>query len=252
MLSMLLWGSTVLTADAAVETYFVDSREFQEAVLRDTIGVLTISVPEEEHETHAAGDATHAAGVLLTYRLETDGRFTPAGHISVRTLKGVNGWHYSSTFLFRVPIVRSESDYLEIVADVRADSRVWISIDGVRRFWSSPSDPRRAFITWLRADQPRIACGEGDVYPPAFDVFYLIGGQNRRLYDTPSMSGKIRILAAGSPLLDGIVFITAHQAGFGRVEVLKDVSSTPRFIGWIRLRDDQGRLTVWPISYDLC
>ncbi len=135
--------------------------------------------------------------------------------------------HYS---LYRFPVVASEDSYVQIIYDVKQNLRTWVSTDELENLFSVE-------VTWFDNLQ---VCS-------FVDMKSLLGTSNgRKIYENPDINSNYKVTWDDPP-----VFISAVKGNF--VQVSQISYDNPDYcnsddnvlLGWVRIRDDEGKLRLW-------
>lgn len=218
----LIFGSLPGKSDGPEEKVWLQPSEISNGVLRQTLGVATISVLTE-------------APSLPSYRLQ-GAAFVPAGQIDLPRVTAVNGWDYEGVTLRRFPVLAERDGRALLALDGTGDATAWIAVPKEEpQVGQFPQVRVRSFVS---AD------------PQGLDLYFLLGGERRKVYERPADDSPYRVVTPtslsfglyGRRVENGFLEIVESQRE-GQVRI-------PR--GWVRIRDAEGRLTLWYQSYDGC
>ncbi|MCP4903285.1 MAG: hypothetical protein GY906_40505 [bacterium] len=249
-------------ADAPYERFYPDATEIKDDVLIDTIGVLTITIPGSYTASKPNGGPGNS--------IFDDGelRFVPeysqlplhapdnaaAGTLSLQDVSPLSGYLWmgylsegtASTASLRFPIVRATGDFRQIIVDPKLDSRAWIKISEVTAIISSSGLWEPKPIREVYFNRPI----EGEEQTIFVDLFYLLIDRSRMLYEAADATSEHRSLASSttgqSQAMPNELHITRISNGFALVCIIDPCDEVPlQEVGWIKIRDNQNKLTVW-------
>jgi len=221
-------------AETPYEKYHVAYKKISREVLRNTVGILTISSGAQKGTT------------LRTYLWVAD-QFIPAAEIKVIETTPISsfGDHAASDSTsiakYRYPIIETIDPYARIVYDPVNDRSAWINLDETKKLFSSVTVTR---LNELSASLPLYV-----------DIFCFTNSGRRKVYKSPRAD-------------DGYFIVARSEERYGRLKVMELGEGylklgQPRFnqtsfeleavdpVGWIRIRDDQGQLTFWLKSVEV-
>ncbi len=178
--------------------------------------------------------------VLLTFYEKSGGGFRKTRTVNILATKPLSGYEYGGTRLQRFPAVSRNRSFVKIVYDVEKNLRAWVNLDDLSKP-EPEGTPAPVFVTWF--DQ-----GKYQDYD-CIDLFRLLREHPLRLYDGPCQTSRSRLVESydeiGKDAMNPVV--VEQRNGFVRLGFYDSCGGTIRKSGWwIRIRDDKGRLTIWP------
>jgi hypothetical protein len=216
----------------ADESYAVPAQELAEYVLRNMIGIVTISVgagPGDQEATPAIYD--------------NDGdRFTESGRILLRGTRPIGVYRVgtdpivnrSRAVVRRYPVLERKGMYLKVALDPSGRRTEWM-----RR------TPEGAFPNSIDYvdfnDAGSFRCYQ-------LDLYYLTGATERKLFEKPDKAAAFTTLAAtpgAAGFLGGDVVPLQRKGNFLEIAALRSLDDPRTGIGWVELKDAKGRMTVW-------
>jgi len=221
-------------ADAPSEKYHVAYRDISTEVLQNTIGILTINPGAKK-------------GTSLRIYLRQADRFVPDSLLKVLETTPISNFGYhnpegtSKIENYRYPIIEMIGRHARIVYDPVKNLSAWIDLDEMEKDFFTT-------VTLLNALNESL--------PYYVDIFCFTESSRRKIYKSPA-KGAEYFIAAKSDRRYGLLKVMEIGEGFVKV-------GNPRFnsesfelegvdpIGWMRIRDDQGRLTFWINDADGC
>lgn len=206
-------------ADCGDEAWVVPPNEIEPAVLSKVTAVMTLSVRNSSY--------TH----LTVYDIKA-GTFTVLAKISLEKVKGVSKAptcqpNANPLDGLRLPVIETQGPFVRAVLNAKYGSSTWIRPDefGSQYTINVSSFPPGTFI---RTDLLQ--------RPEGHSVF-----QNPSVEEPHTILPKDYLLLKVLRQVDNFILVGLPE-GEGGVKT----------IGWIRVRDEQGVLTVWPWYYDEC
>ncbi len=237
----LLLVSAPTFADGPAEHFHVTPSEIPPSVLRDTVGVLTLfTCPHGTDVSQCSlGDQSLT---LLDAPSKRSARFVPQLLRSTVPISS-NGYDreaFTQAVLeWRFPVVAVHSSFVCIVYDVPRNLRAWLSlphaISGDRGFFTSFER-----LLASRADQRFF-----------LDPLFLRGGAPAQLYSSASREHPTKLISERDELLIPV----AYRNGFVLVRsawATDSDSASPSVLGWLPVRDEEGRLLLWLVNSVTC
>jgi hypothetical protein len=214
------------------ESYEVPAQEIADYVLRNMIGIATISV--------GAGPGDQEATPAI---FDNDGnRFTESGRILLRGTRPISVYRVGTDALVnrsravvrRYPVLERKGMYLKVALDPSGRRTEWM-----RR------TPEGAFPNSLDYvdfnDAGSFRCYQ-------LDLYYLAGAKERKLFEKPDKSAPFSTLSANpgaAGFLAGDVVPLQRKGNFLEIAALRGLDDPRTGIGWVELKDPRGRLSVW-------
>jgi hypothetical protein len=209
-------------ADAPVERYHVEADQIAPRVLEDAIGVLSLNA------------GVKGGRFLTRFRHEAAAWVVRDTLDLLRETTPVSNFGYDlppdrrSVSNFRYPVVAVDSSYVEVVIDPVKDERAWLSTGEIER---------RFYHGLVRFDGPGPMKGGWGL-----DLLHLGDDENRMLYAVPdSQAARKSLRTAGKPLWKALLV----ENGYVQIGVDRCNGEPVEPIGWLRVRDDAGRLWIW-------
>ena len=242
--------------DAPVEKFYVSYSEIDEAVLKKTIGVLTIVIPntrpdEYEKKCFVKHNVSPFKG-LKKYKKES-GSFIFNGTLNYQELKPVSGWEWGFTEIMRFPVYEKHKNYLLIVYDPIKSLTAWINLETI---------PDKS--SFYGIDELYFKGNFKKYREKTIDIFSFMSSKSRKLYKQPSedadsiiipqSSSFKKLLDPGFATVSGYCyfFIMEIKNGF----ILIGIDEYDKYkkrnyykpVGWIKIRDSKNRFTIWPVT----
>ncbi len=190
-------------------------------------------------------------------RIETyarrSGAFVPDGDLDVMDIVPVNGCRWydelsDQTRTLKMPIVGVQGDFRQIVYDPIRNSRAWIHLTRLVELmkpltWYQPGDD--FFTEKLFGRNP-----PESLY---VDLFFFI--KSRKLYKAPDESAPFELITPetkepSDPLgytNYGSGTVTRIRNGFALLCFIDACTGKVMPLGWIKLRDEGGKITIWTV-----
>lgn len=228
---LLVIFTKMLVADGPYEKWHVEYGNDLRIVLTDIKGILTVnSGIKKGHEfvIYSKIDCSYECIDTLDILSET----VPVSNF---------GYHppieQNYVANYRFPIVDIDDKYICIVYNTKQNLKAWLNIDEIEIcFFTS-------VVMFEEIKEP---------VHDFVDIFYFTMSGNRKLYTEPSRDAKyrviskqgkykyLRIIAQKNDYVHIACFTMDYQAGM----------TTTEPIGWIRIWDDDGVLTIWIYNVD--
>ncbi len=241
VLPVLLLLAVPALADGPSEFFHVAHSAIPTPVLLETVGVLTLfpCVESTEISRCALGDQS----LIL---LDAPGRRSspPVPRLLRDTVPlSSNGYDRDAltraVLEWRFPVVAVRSSFVRIVYDVPNDRRAWVSLP------RAISGGRGFFTSFDRLVESR-----------AEERFFLVPfllpeGVPARLYSSPSRAHPAGQISDRDEILVPVAF----RNGFVLVRsawARGSDSPAPSVLGWLPIRDEQGRLLLWLVNSVTC
>jgi hypothetical protein len=223
-----------LLADAPYEKYHLFYQEISKDVLRKTIGILTISSGIKkgtELKTYSKSGNKYIFDKIIK----------PKETIPISNFGYHPSFHEPYIENYRYPIVFRSDPFLCIVYDPKKNLKTWVNLEEVGRDFYI----LRVFLDSLSISE--------DLF---VDVFYFTGSVKRKVYKEPENGADFSVISEDEHKYSAFKVIE-QKDGFIKIGIfrwdadpLKEEPVEP--IGWIKIRDDKGYVTVWVkyISFD--
>lgn len=217
--------ATGVKADAPYEVYHVSKSSISVVVLRDSIGVLSVSSGQKrgtEFNTYRVVNSTWVADRVIR-ATET----VPVSDFDYRPPMDspyINGYRY--------PVLKTDGVYLKIVINPITAESVWVN----------RTELKAKFVVHEKYFDDLAHLGEFYV-----DPFFGVPDSTRPVFKEPSLSAKeTDVIHSGT-----FYKVVAQKKDFIQiaVEVWEDSEDHPirKTIGWIPVHDSSGLLTVWVV-----
>jgi hypothetical protein len=215
-------------ADSPFEQFNCGYREIADTVRRDTIGVLTITASFSWEPEY------HVEDLQLQTFATASASFQPSTVMSLlNKTTSISSYGYAGKGSFRFPVVAESGDFREIVIDPVSNLRVWIR----------PADLSAAGYPVCSADF-------NNLHDVKVDIFFFTDSQRKKIYEQPVKDSSYSIIDARK-----YPSLTAAETknGFVRLILTKGSGKTGwKEIGWARVRDNDGLLSIWIVDSDEC
>jgi len=231
LICIALLYSATLFGEGPIERYHVLYEEISKDVLKNTIGILTLN-----SGVKGGKDLRTYLKVgeqfIYSKTLEVRGETTPISNFGWRS--PIDKFIYN----YRYPIVAKFGQYLCIVYEPTKNLKTWISIEEIKEQYF-----------------PYIVMLDSIKTPSRFvDIFYFTKSGRRKVYKEPLRDADFIIISTEEskyPLLN----MLEQKNGFIKIGIVHVDFDTDEQrvepLGWIRLKDDQGKLTIWIKYVDL-
>lgn len=233
IISIIILYCSPLYADAPYEQYHVAYEDISKDVLKNTMGILTIN------------SGIKKGAELKTY-LKSGKKFTFNRILKVKETIPISNFGYHPPIEeldienYRYPIVDKSDRYLQIVYDPKKNLKAWVNIKEVEENFYS---------TIVMLDNIKI--------PSNFfvDIFYFTKTGRRKIYNDAKKNADFTIISRDD-YRDTLLRIMEQKNGFIKIGIVHvNFDTYEEFIepiGWIKVRDDRGLLTIWIKYVDLC
>ena len=238
MLSISLWSY----ADAPVETYYFERSQIPDDILRETKGVLTVSIIDPKAYAEYYNQSVIKDMPYISVFKKQKNLLKKIGVLDMTGVSTPTGGQYGPSIWHRFPVTNAQGVYLEIIYNLPKRKKCWVDFSELK----SSLSPEKPVLNWFT--------NQYSSETVSVDIFYLTRDNAIKLYDSPSLESSSHIITPQSEILSsyGAYDVRALQIiermnGFGRLVENIGLDRPPRRIGWIRLRDENGLLMVWPI-----
>ena len=214
-------------ADCGDQVYAADPRRIPKSVARRAVGAVTFyNLPDE---------ATQAVEVFTRLSAEYPKYLTPRQARPVswtptcQSPRGINGAQF--------PVTEISSGALRFIVDWKTGREAW---------YRGGSAYKVHVVDYRENPEPRKGYR-------AVDVFFR--RDSVRLYDAPSASARYRLLRSGKsepPRQRSAYKLMRKEGNFIQVGDGGWEGKNLEPIGWVRWRELDGELAVWPAYYDDC
>lgn len=181
------------------------------------------------------------------------GTFTAAGALNLTDIIPISGWSWTGykaerIITVRFPIVEKKGQYRRIVYNPLLGSTAWIDFPAMKKVFEPRSVYNMSETYFTETDFK-----QDEENPICVDLFSL--SQAQELYKAPDASAHFDRISPlvpdpGSPSGSnyGYGYIMEIQNGFALVSDIDIVTGEERRIGWIKIRNNDGMLTLWPTA----
>lgn len=229
-------------SDAPVETYFLEKTQIPDNVLRETKAVLTVNIIDPKAYAEYYNQPNLKLAPYITVYKKTGNSFKKMGILEKAQIKTPTGGNYGPSTWYRFPVTNSKGEYFEIIYDISEHKKCWVNFSELKSSLSG----EKPVLDWFTT-QPSSE-------PVSVDIFFLTRNKEIRVYTSPTSGSPSQALTPQSDILrtsevydDRAFQIIERKNGFGHLGVNQGCDRPARSVGWIRLRDENGRLLVWPI-----
>jgi len=227
-----------VSADAPYETFNVKYREIAPSVLRDTTGIVTVNADFSWENGYSVKDVE-----LRIYDKIAD-KFVASGVISLqKQTVALSSFGYSGIGSYRFPMTEEEGDYCRIVIDPKSDRRVWINNQMQAKGLENG-------VEKMHFDALKNLV--------AVDLFVFTDSGKKKLYAEPSRESSFVVIDSkkhafllAAEVKNGFVRLVSEEAITVEPEDGKE-SPAPQTLGWARIRDNEGLLTLWIVGGPNC
>ncbi len=246
---LLIFLATMITtipsqshSDAPVETYFLEKTQIPDNVLRETKAVLTVNMIDPKTYAEYYNQPNINQAPYISVYKKVGNSFKKMGVLEKVQIKTPTGGEYGPSAWYRFPVTNSKREYFEIIYDILEHKKCWVNFSELKSSLSGEKPGLDWFTTRSSSE------------PVSVDIFFLTRNKEIRVYTSPTSGSPSQALTPQSEILrtsavyDARAFqIIESKNGFGHLGVNQGCDRPARSIGWIRLRDENGRLLVWPI-----
>lgn len=216
-------------SEGAMEHYHVKYSQISKAVHRDTIGTLSIYNWTQKTGKNIISYQKKPNGFILSKYFDIKKDTIPF------STWGLTGWRTNDS-IYRFPITAKENDYLQIVIDVQKEIRAWVNLQSLEisfmvdviLFEAIKGKKWDTIINPILSGPWKVkVCEEPNESSKSFDL--LLGGWDPLFFKAMESSG-------GYVKVDRWVY--SQEAGKSSIKPL----------GWIRVKDKEGKLLIWVIT----
>ncbi|MBU1109039.1 MAG: hypothetical protein KKB51_20335 [Candidatus Riflebacteria bacterium] len=223
--------SAITFADSPVEKYNFTLKDIIPSVMRDTIGVITINANFGWEPDY------HVDDVEIPLCENASGSFTDAGNISLqKDTRALTSYGYGGTGSFRYPVTECTGDYCRIIIDPQTDKRVWIDKKKLAK------NIENGFELTLFDSMENVGV----------DLFFFTNSKKKKIYSEPAKNSSFVVIAESTyPALEA----AETKNGFVRLVISdsnSESNSLKKTIGWARIRDNEGLISIWITDLDEC
>lgn len=227
----MLFFAAAIFADSPFENYQTAYKDIKPSVMRDTIGVLTINANwgwEPEF---------HVDDVQIPLCEKNIASFTDSGTISLqKNTAWLTSYGYSGIGSYRFPLIADTDNHCCIVVDPKGDKRIWINKKKLSE--SLENGFELQLFDSLKNAQ--------------VDLFYFTDSKKKKLYNSPAKDSTFTVIDEKT---HPVLIAAETKNGFVRLVVPNDdpeSQAEPKSVGWARIRDNEGLMTIWLIVSDQC
>jgi hypothetical protein len=219
----------------ADETYQVAAEDVADEVRRKMLGIATLAVG-------LAADGQESALPVF----DKDGnRFIAAGAIQLAGTRPISAFRLGTdavvdrgrAIVRRYPVLGRQGMYIKVALDPAGRRTTWLRRTAEGAFPDS-------VVLFDLNDEAAMRCYQ-------LDLFFLTGARERKVFENPDATAKATLLAATSApgaaagLLDADIVPLKRQGNFLQIAALRGLDETREPLGWVELKDAQGRLGIW-------
>lgn len=227
---MLIFTAAIF-ADSPEEVYQTAYKDIKPSVMRDTIGVLTINA------NWGWEPAFHVDDVQIPLCEKNIASFTDNGTISLqKNTTCLTSYGYGGTGSFRFPLIADTDNHCCIVVDPKTDKRIWINKKKLSE--SLENGFELQLFASLKNTQ--------------VDLFYFTDSKKKKLYVSPAKDSAFTVIDEKT---HPVLIAAETKNGFVRLVVPNEDPESqeePKSVGWARIRDNEGLMTIWLIVSEGC
>jgi hypothetical protein len=252
----LLFRFSFCVADAPYENFFINSKEIPADSLKNIIGILSIDFSDPDYY-HSERSNSPAAVQLFDKPVGK-----PLQLLTIGNAYTISGIDWNGGITRRFPVIATIGEYVQIIFDVRHNTRAWIRMKKIPL--EKRSEKNSHLDTVFSTDQKckaelTLFDSIGNKPMPA-DIFSLMKEKPRKFYAMPAKDSQwftdmdqrsetlAKKAASQGYFNSGGYYISDVKNGYTRVTAryCNDDSECAHFdLGWIGLYDNNSRLTVW-------
>lgn len=228
-----IFAQPVAAADMSREEYYLSRNEIAPTVLREAIGAVSV------WRGLAAGRLPDGPWMLATFEHKGHA-FTTGPRVAVKQTRPVSGWDFLGKALRQYPVVQRSGLFVLAVLDSRSDQRAWLRVEKAPRTID--------YLHYAAVGDPEAYTGQ------AIDLFHFSSGA-RRIYVQPRLDAPFRIVSkepGGQGFLAEDLKVVKVQGNFAQVAKVMGVDQLSKPLGWVEIRDREGRLTIWYVFAPGC
>lgn len=211
--------------EAPTEIFYVSYEEISKDVLKSTIGVLTLNSGVKGGTTLRIYEP-QGSNFVYTKTLNLKAETIPVsnfGYASDSSKEEISN--------FRYPILQRNGELLQIVIDPVTNSKAWIVLDEAAKDYY----PEVALVDSLKLHSLYIV-----------DIFHFAKNGVREFYMNPSQDSIIATLHAGEIKYSHNKLLEQNKDYLKVWSYNMDFKGKEHELtGWIKVRDNQGRLSIW-------
>jgi hypothetical protein len=234
-LIILLISGTLCSAatEKPREEYYLSRQDIAPSVLRETIGMVSVWRGQVEDR------APEGPWMISTF--ERKGSFFKSGRaVPMKETRPISGWDFTGQALRQYPVVQRDGLFVLAVLDAQSDQRAWLRVE--KKPWNID------YLHYAGVAEPEAYSGL------TIDLYHLAPG-SRRLYAEPRPDAPFRI-ASPEPdsrgYLGGDLKVVKIHGNFAQVARILGTNQLSNPLGWIEIRDREGRLTIWYVFAPGC
>lgn len=235
-------------ADSPDETYFLERKQIPDSFLREAQAVLTLAILDPKaYAAYYQKTEVKSKPYISVFQKGKNG-FAKLGLLNETEIMTPTGGEYGPAKWYRFPVIGGRETYLEIIYNLPENKRCWVNLAELEHSLSGEK-PVLEWFTTRHASKKHVSV----------DIFYLARNNEITLCNGPGLKYPCRTATPRSEIVqshgtyDAAAFILLERRnGFGRLGKSRGADSPPMPIGWIRLRDENGLLMVWPIISPGC
>jgi hypothetical protein len=220
-------------AEKPREEYYLARKDIAPTVLRDTIGMVSVWRGQME--------SRRPEGPWMISTYERKGSFYKASRpVPMTEAQPISGWDFTDQALRQFPVVQRDGLFVLTVLDARSDRRAWLRVE--KKPWNID------YLHYAGVAEPEAYSGL------TIDLFHL-APESRRLYAEPRLDAPFRIASRESDsrgYLGNDLKVVKIQGNFAQVAKVLGPSRLSAPLGWVEIRDRDGRLTIWYVFAPGC
>ena len=229
-------------ADAPYETYFLDRTQIPDNILRNTKAVLTVNITDPKAYAEYYGKSKIMDTPYISIFKKNETSFNKIGILNKADIKTPTGGEYGPISWYRFPVIDWQGEFLKIVYNLSEQKKCWVNFSELKSSSIYDQPVLNQFTNQSSSETVTV------------DIFYLTKKNEIKLYNAPSLKSASQIVTPASKILTssgaydaGAFQIVEQKNGLARLVHTFGLDMPTQSIGWIRLRDKNGLLLLWPI-----
>jgi hypothetical protein len=228
LITLIILHPLTTWADGPTEQYHVPRGKVIKEILKKTVGILTIRSGKKngtELKTYKR----------IPQKVGAD-QFQNDGKLAVATdTRPVSNFGYQTPDNehqienYRYPITAKSGKFVRIVYDSLGKSEAWVNLDEVEKDF----EIKALMLKRIKAPSPFYV-----------DIFYFSATGVRKLYSKPSRDPEYSLIREKDHKYSELTIID-QKGEFVKVGASDGDEKSIKPLGWIRIRDDHGALTIW-------
>ena len=221
-----------LKADVYADQQYLPWDSVHTSVLKNTIGVVSITIKDPAYYN------TERAKKAAQIQMFSAPNSTPYDTLSKENVVIITGVEWSHGWLVRLPILETKDNFVKVVYNAREYLTCWIGVEHLMAdsVIFRNNQPCKADFLYFNRDSDDIRSG------------IIMMGEKCYFYDTPESNDSIVSDCYDNNCCQFLV--TEIKNGFALIEcrTFEDVDYPYVKKGWIKIRDTEGKLILWPVE----